>query len=182
MPDNAIADAVTEFERQRDHRISDEKPEGMNIRLGLLAHGLSTLTTNAMLAVAAIKKGTVGVGRSHRALVVEVDRQILGGAGESASKRLHVHQTSRPDLAEGLLGRRSHTDRRGGRVRRPHRFRRQRIDVPTIQAGARRGRGLGSWLIISRRGVEANGGRLRVRNRAGVGCVFTIDLPQAPPR
>ena len=41
--------------------------------------------------------------------------------------------------------------------------------------------GLGLGLVISRRAVEANAGRLRVRNRAGVGCVLTIDLPQAPP-
>jgi signal transduction histidine kinase len=41
--------------------------------------------------------------------------------------------------------------------------------------------GLGLGLSISRRGVEANGGRLRVRNRPGVGCVFTIDLPRVAP-
>lgn len=38
--------------------------------------------------------------------------------------------------------------------------------------------GLGLGLSISRRGVEANGGTLTVRNRPGTGCVFTIDLPQ----
>jgi signal transduction histidine kinase len=39
--------------------------------------------------------------------------------------------------------------------------------------------GLGLGLGISRRGVEANGGELRVRNLPGKGCVFTIDLPKA---
>ena len=39
--------------------------------------------------------------------------------------------------------------------------------------------GLGLGLSISRRGVEANGGLLQVRNLPGVGCVFTIDLPRA---
>ena len=39
--------------------------------------------------------------------------------------------------------------------------------------------GLGLGLSISRRGVEANGGRLDVRNKPGKGCVFTIDLPAA---
>jgi signal transduction histidine kinase len=39
--------------------------------------------------------------------------------------------------------------------------------------------GLGLGLGISRRGVEANGGKLRVRNLPGKGCVFTIDLPRA---
>jgi len=38
--------------------------------------------------------------------------------------------------------------------------------------------GLGLGLGISRRGVEANGGELRVRNLPGKGCVFTIDLPK----
>jgi hypothetical protein len=45
---------------------------------------------------------------------------------------------------------------------------------------AQRGRdrtGLGLGLSISRRGVEANDGKLSVRNRPGKGCVFTIDLP-----
>lgn len=39
--------------------------------------------------------------------------------------------------------------------------------------------GLGLGLSISRRGVEANGGRLNVRNMPGTGCVFTIDLPNS---
>jgi len=40
--------------------------------------------------------------------------------------------------------------------------------------------GLGLGLSISRRGVEANGGKLGVRNVPGKGCVFTIDLPARP--
>jgi K+-sensing histidine kinase KdpD len=39
--------------------------------------------------------------------------------------------------------------------------------------------GLGLGLDISRRGVEANGGSLHVRNLPGTGCVFTIDLPKS---
>ncbi len=38
--------------------------------------------------------------------------------------------------------------------------------------------GLGLGLFISRKGVEANGGALRVRDIPGTGCVFTIDLPR----
>ena len=38
--------------------------------------------------------------------------------------------------------------------------------------------GLGLGLSISRRGVEASGGKVRVRNLPGTGCVFTIDLPR----
>jgi signal transduction histidine kinase len=44
------------------------------------------------------------------------------------------------------------------------------------QRGANRS-GLGLGLFISRRGVEASGGLLRVRDVPGSGCVFTIDLP-----
>jgi signal transduction histidine kinase len=72
--DNAIADAVTGFERQRDHRISDENAEALNIRLGLLAHELNSLTTNAMLAVMAIKKGSVGVAGATSAVL---DRSLM---------------------------------------------------------------------------------------------------------
>lgn len=38
--------------------------------------------------------------------------------------------------------------------------------------------GLGLGLSISRRAVEASGGKLSVRDLPGVGCVFTIDLPR----
>lgn len=38
--------------------------------------------------------------------------------------------------------------------------------------------GMGLGLSISRRGVEANGGTLRVRDDPGTGCVFTIVLPR----
>jgi signal transduction histidine kinase len=40
--------------------------------------------------------------------------------------------------------------------------------------------GLGLGLTISRRGVEANGGNVSVRDLPGRGCVFTIELPRAP--
>jgi signal transduction histidine kinase len=38
--------------------------------------------------------------------------------------------------------------------------------------------GLGLGLSISRKSVEAEGGEIYVRDVAGVGCVFTIDLPR----
>jgi signal transduction histidine kinase len=40
--------------------------------------------------------------------------------------------------------------------------------------------GLGLGLTISRRGVEANGGSIGVRDLPGKGCVFSIELPMAP--
>lgn len=39
--------------------------------------------------------------------------------------------------------------------------------------------GVGLGLSISRRAVQANDGTLSVRNLAGKGCVFTIDLPRS---
>lgn len=41
-----------------------------------------------------------------------------------------------------------------------------------------RGDGRGAGLPLSRQAVEASGGRLYAKSIAGVGCVFTIDLPQ----
>jgi signal transduction histidine kinase len=38
--------------------------------------------------------------------------------------------------------------------------------------------GLGLGLAFSRRGVEANHGRIYTRNLPDVGCVFTVDLPR----
>jgi len=38
--------------------------------------------------------------------------------------------------------------------------------------------GLGLGLSISRRAVEANGGKVQVRNLPGQGCIFTIELPR----
>jgi K+-sensing histidine kinase KdpD len=46
-----------------------------------------------------------------------------------------------------------------------------------IQGNADRS-GLGLGLDISRRGVEANGGVLSVRDLPGTGCIFTIDMPR----
>lgn len=46
----------------------------------------------------------------------------------------------------------------------------------TQRSGDRTGMGLG--LTIARKGVEADGGTLSVRDVPGTGCVFTIDLPR----
>lgn len=49
---------------------------------------------------------------------------------------------------------------------------------PFLQRSANR-EGLGLGLSISRRGVEADGGKLSVSDRPGVGCTFTIELPRS---
>jgi len=58
----------------------------------------------------------------------------------------------------------------------PHGFA-ERIFQPFAQAGEDRS-GLGLGLSLSRRGIQAYGGALAVRNLPGQGCVFTIDLPR----
>src|SRR2546423_2870513 len=55
---------------------------------------------------------------------------------------------------------------------------REELVRPFVQRSSNR-TGLGLGLSISQRGVEANGGKLYVRNRPRTGCVFTIDLPKA---
>ena len=49
--------------------------------------------------------------------------------------------------------------------------------LPFSQRGSQRS-GLGLGLTISRKGVEAMGGTLEVRDLPGKGCVFVIDLPR----
>jgi signal transduction histidine kinase len=73
--DNAIADAVTEFGRQRDNQVSNEGTRAMGERLGMLAHELRNLLDAAMLAVAAIKAGEVGLQGATGAVL---DRSLTG--------------------------------------------------------------------------------------------------------
>jgi signal transduction histidine kinase len=51
---------------------------------------------------------------------------------------------------------------------------------PFEQRGPER-TGMGLGLSISMKGVRASGGELHVRDLPGSGCVFTVDLPRAPP-
>jgi hypothetical protein len=57
--DNAIADAVTEFGRQRDQFVSEKGVETVNERLGCLAHELRSRLNPGMLAFQAIKKSNM---------------------------------------------------------------------------------------------------------------------------
>jgi signal transduction histidine kinase len=58
--DEAIAQAVTEFARQRDLSQSERGSE----RLGVFAHELRNLLSNAILSFEILKGGTVGIGGS----------------------------------------------------------------------------------------------------------------------
>lgn len=241
--DNAIADAVTEFGRQRDQVISDDSSQAMNLRLGFLAHELRNLIGTAILSVAAIKNRDVGltgatgavldrsliglrdlvdralvevrlmagiperrarvsiadfigevqvaatIGATDRGLeffvapvedglAVVADRQILAAAVTNLLQ--NALKFTRP---HGCVSLKAYSamdrvlievgDECGGLP--PGKA--EEIFQPFKRLGADQ-TGLGLGLAISRRGIEANNGKLYVRDLPGSGCVFTVDLPK----
>jgi signal transduction histidine kinase len=241
--DDAIADAVTEYGRQREQLIQDEGTAVANERLGILAHELRNLLGSAMLALAAVKSGSVGLSGATGAVLERsliglrdlIDRSLaevrltagisLRRARLSVAEFLEgvqvaalleaqargVHFTSSPvakDLwvdadphmlasavANLLQNAFKFTKDHGNVVLSAHATAsRVLIEVEDQCGGLPPGKteelfrpfeqrssdrsGLGLGLSISRRSVETNGGTLSVRNRPGIGCVFTIDLPR----
>lgn len=73
--DNAIADAVTGFNRRRDSQLAEQKSQEENQRLGFLAHELRNYLTTAITAVAVIKMGNVGLNGATGAVL---DRSLIG--------------------------------------------------------------------------------------------------------
>ena len=69
--DNATADAVTEYGRQRDEQVKAEDNE----RLGMFAHELRNLLTTATLSFSALKRGNVAIGGATGAVL---ERSING--------------------------------------------------------------------------------------------------------
>lgn len=244
--DSAIAGAVTEYGRQREKLLADEGTAVANERLGFLAHELRNLLNSAMLAVVAVKSGTVGL---HGATGGVLDRSLIGLRelidGSLAEVRLTagvftpqtrlsvsefiegvqvaaaleatvrgVELTCSPvalglwvdaDLAmissaiANLLQNAFKFTKLHGHVLLSAHGTADRvlIDIEDQCGGLPPGKaeelfrpfeqrsgdrtGLGLGLSISRRSVEANGGKLYVRNLPGTGCVFTIDLPRQQP-
>ena len=113
-----------------------------------------------------------------RGVEVDVDRQILAGA--IANVMQNAFKFTRPDGHVTLRASASAQrvlieveDECGGLS--------PGMAEEIFQAFQQRGEdrsGLGLGLFISRRGVEANGGLIRVRDLPGHGCIFTIDLPR----
>lgn len=111
---------------------------------------------------------------------VRVDRQVLAGA--IANLVQNAFKFTRPEGHVALHG--SATSHR------------VRIEIEDECGGLPEGRtgalfeafrqegkdrsGMGLGLFLSRKGVEANGGVLEVRDVPGHGCVFTVDLPRSP--
>ena len=236
--DDAIAQAVTEYTRQREQALNDEE----TLRSGELAHELRNCLSAATVGFDLIKRGTVAAGGSvgavitrnlarmgslinrslaevrlnsgmehrervavfdlieeaevdgalgaaarkqaltvttvDRSVEVEVDRQIVAGAISNL-----MHNACKFTLAGGNVFLRASTtadrvlievgDECGGLPS----GKAEQLFGAFQQRGENRS-GLGLGLFISRKGVEANEGRLGVRDVPGQGCVFTIDLPR----
>ena len=73
--DNAIAGAVTEFARQQKVDKADENELELNERLGVIASEMRNLLNTSILAVSAIKRGSVGF---NGATAGALDRSLLG--------------------------------------------------------------------------------------------------------
>jgi signal transduction histidine kinase len=78
--DSAVAGAVTEYARQRQISTgrTDDGALARNERLGVLAHEMRNLLNTAILAISAIKRGSVGFGG---ATAVALDRSLIGMRG-----------------------------------------------------------------------------------------------------
>jgi signal transduction histidine kinase len=240
--DDAIASAVVEWTRGREETLGVEHAADTNQALGVLAHELRNNLNTAILAIAAIRAGGVGMAGATAAAL---DRSLIGMRdlidGALTEVRLNAGlrpppspielssfitevqvaaameatsmgcdftvlpvapgifiQADRAILAAALANLLQNAfkfTRKGGHVVLrtttvggkvlisvedecggiPDDVR-ERIFQPFEQV-RRDPRGVGLGLAISRRGVEANGGHLGVRNLPGTGCVFTIELP-----
>ena len=238
--DDAIANAVTEYQRQRDASIAYEGTE----RLGVLAHELRNRLGAALLSFSILQEGTVaiggstgailgrslrgmgdlinnalagvrleaGLGQRHRVAVVrlladaEVEASMTAGVGGlslsvspvaadvdvnvdeqifSAALSNLIQNAFKFSHAHGHVALRTITtdesvvieveDECGGLP--PGKL--DELFRPFEQRSDNRV-GLGLGLSISRKGVEAMGGTLGVRNLPGKGCVFAITLPRLP--
>lgn len=72
--DNAIASAVTEFAYQRDFAVADLQTLEINERLGYFAHELRNHLSTAVLSLAVIRAGNVGLGGATGAVL---DRSLV---------------------------------------------------------------------------------------------------------
>jgi signal transduction histidine kinase len=99
--DDAIADAVTEYERQHVIEIVADDMRRSNEQLGSIAHELRTVVCSALLAYDVVRSGTVGIagstgdmlGRSLIMLRDLVDRSLADvrlSAGVSKPERISV--------------------------------------------------------------------------------------------
>lgn len=241
--DNAIGSAVSEFARRNATILADEDALALNQRLGVLAGEMRNMLNTAILAISAIRGGSVGFGGATAAAL---DRSLIGmrrlidqtlaearidadlapsresfeiaafildvqvaAALEASTRGCEVtilpvepgiFVTADRHIIASALANLLHNAcsfaRKGSHVllRAYAREGRVLIEVEDERGGLPEGGqeqlfrhfeqlgtqddGAGTGLSVSRRGVEASGGKLYVRNLPGRGCVFVIDLPQ----
>jgi hypothetical protein len=235
--DDAIANSVTEYQRQRDVSVAYEGTE----RLGVLTHELRNRLGAATLAYTILQEGTVGIGgstgavlgRSLRGMGELINNALAGVRLESGigqRQRISVSRLVKDAELEATMGAEDRSrlsvapvavgvDVEGdeqilaaaisnllqnafkfshahGHVKLRTTATSSRVVIeiedecgglppgkaedlflPFSQRSNKRS-GLGLGLTISRKGVEAMGGTLRVRDLPGKGCVFVIDLPR----
>lgn len=238
--DDAIAEAVTEYTRLREHSITDRESE----RLGSLAHELRNCLSAASLSFEILQSGKVAIGgntgavlgrslRRMRELIartlaaVRIDAGLLNlhrvslrrfiedieveSAMEAATRGLHLTVTpitgdveleiDEPLLAAAVtnvLHNALKFTRPGGHVWLRTVVSAERVvfeiedECGGLPPGAALGMflpfqqhgedrtGMGLGLAISRKGIEANAGKLHVCDLPGRGCVFSIDVPRCP--
>jgi signal transduction histidine kinase len=76
--DEAIASAVAAYSQQHAITVASQSKAAANERLGALASGMSNLLNTSMLAISAMKRGSVGFGGSTAAAL---DRSMAGMRG-----------------------------------------------------------------------------------------------------
>ena len=133
-----------------------------------LAAALEASQRGCELVVAPIEPG----------LVVEADRHILASAVSNLLQNAFKYTQKGTQVALSVQAPKDRVtievhDQCGGLPPDVQ----ARLFRPFSQHNADRS-GVGLGLSLSRRGVEAYGGTLTVRELAGHGCVFTIDLPR----
>ncbi|WP_228893211.1 sensor histidine kinase [Pseudoduganella aquatica] len=90
--DNAIADAVTEFSRQRESDISDQHTSDANKRLGYLAHEARNMLGTALLAHTALRSGNLSL-QGATSTILERSLHGLAGLIDGALDEIRVlHQ------------------------------------------------------------------------------------------
>jgi signal transduction histidine kinase len=146
-------------------------------RIFSLAEFIGEVNISASLE-AQVRKCTLVVVPVDKELAVEADRDLLfsavGNLLQNAFKFTH-HGTQVTLKAHALADRILLDIQDQGPGLPPEEA--EQMFKPFAQGNEDR-TGLGLGLSIARRSVEANAGRLSVRNEPGSGCVFTIDLPR----
>ena len=153
---------------------------GMPVRRQLLPVAAFIAEVNVSASLEAQARGIrLTVGTVDPTVMVEVDRDLLfsaiGNLLQNAFKfSTHKFEVSLKAYAAGNRVLIDVEDSCGGLPA----GKAESMFAPFTQRSADKS-GLGLGLSICRRAVEANNGNVRVRDKPGAGCVFTIDLPRS---